>query len=360
MSVALVLGGYGFAAGLTSDEYPNPGWVTAVLIGLAGLALAARRVRPTPSFLVAMGAPVLACLLYGSFQAGSSLLIALVSCYSAAAYGVNRPVVAAVVMSFAVVVGWGPLPSALGSMAFVAIGCAFAAAGGLVVRRTRELSAANVALRELVQMEAAARTQAAVDDERARVARELHDILSHSLGAVVLQTSAAQHAWTADPQRAHEAVVAAHDTAVEAVGQLRTLLSVVRENRGGDRATVPTINDLHALAARSTAGGFRVGLQIEGEPRPVPPAVQASVYRVAQEGIANSMKHSGAPSCLLRLKYTPDSVLVEVEDDGEGATSAGTRLGLAGIRERTALFGGSMDAGPRPSGGWGLHVEFPL
>ncbi|MFN8213966.1 MAG: histidine kinase [Candidatus Nanopelagicales bacterium] len=360
MLIALVLGAYGFAAGLMSDEYPRPGWVTASMVGLAGFLLVARRLRPAVVLFASLSLLAIVCLLFGSYQAGSSLLIALVAFYSATAYGVRWPVVGTALVVFSIVMAWGPLPEALGGIAFVAVACGLAAGGGLLARRLRELSAANIALRELVEMESAASAYGAVEDERSRVARELHDILSHSLGAVVLQTSAAEHAWEADPPRAREAVVAAHQTALEAVGQLHTLLTVVREDPAEDRSAVPTVADLEGLAERTSAGGFLVEFQADGEPRPVPPAVQASVYRVAQEGIANAMKHSGTSGCTLQLRYLPESIVVEVDDLGrQSRLVAGTQLGLVGIRERASLFGGRMQAGPRPAGGWSLSVEFP-
>ncbi len=361
-ALAVILAGYGFAAGLTSSEYPNPGPRTAVLVGAAGLALAARRTRPTLALLTTLGLLGLACALDGSYQAGSSLLIALVACYSAAAYGTQTWILAAAILVFAGAMTPGRPPETLGGIAFVALVTGLAAAGGRLAQRLRATAAANAALRELVQLTSSATTRAAVDEERARVARELHDILSHSLGLVVLQTSAAEHAWGTDPARAHEAVRAARTTAVEAVDQLRTLLAVVRDDPSAERTPVPTIDDLQSLAERSTEAGFRVQLSVEGTPRPVPAALQASVFRVAQEGIANAMKHSGQAACHLRLQYLPDVVVVTVHDDGQPRTSPsprGSQLGLAGIRERAALFGGRLDAGPGPGGGWLLRAEFP-
>ena len=216
-------------------------------------------------------------------------------------------------------------------------------------------------MRELVQREAQSATRAAVEDERARVARELHDILSHSLGVVVLQTGAAEHAWASDPDNALESVRAARTTSLEAIDQLRALLSVVRDDPTADRSPIPTIGDLPELAARTTRAGFRVDLEVEGTPRPVPAQVQASVFRVTQEGISNAMKHSGSRHCRIRLSYLPDAVVVEVDDDGgqRPPSATGSQLGLAGIRERARVFGGAVDAGPRDSGGWRLTVAFP-
>jgi signal transduction histidine kinase len=360
VAIAVVLGGFAFVDALTSSDYPDPGWVTAILVGGSGLALSLRRIRPTISYALSMGLLTIAALIVGPYQAGSSVLIAVVASFSALAYRVDVRAFVGMTVAFAVIDNRGPMPEGLGGVAFVVILLGLTGAAGFLVRRLRELSAANIALRELVEMQSAATAQAAVDDERSRVARELHDILSHSLGVVVLQTGAAEHAWESDPYSAREALRAARVTSLEAIEQLRTLLSVVRDDPVGDRAPIPTVDDLPDLAARTTAAGFPVDLRVVGTPRPVPPQVQVSLFRVAQEGISNAMKHSGAKGCRIRLKYRADTVVVEVDDDG-GATagSTGSQLGLAGVRERAHLYGGLVEVGPLATGGWRLTVAFP-
>jgi signal transduction histidine kinase len=330
-------------------------------MGAAGFVLVFRRSRPVVSFVASLGLMSLVCVLFGTYQAGTSLLIGLVACYSALAYGVSLAVFIPVLLGFALAESSGPMPGRLGGALFVVISMGLAGAGGLLARRLREVTAANIALRELVELQSEAVTRSAVEDERSRVARELHDILSHSLGVVVLQTGAAEHAWTADPVRARESLHAARGTAVEAVDQLRLLLGVVRDGPTGERVPVPRLEDLDALTARSRAAGFDVRLELVGDPRPVPAEVQASVYRVAQEGLANAMKHSGAHACRIRLEYQPGCVVVQVDDDGRASGSGvGSQLGLLGIRERAAMFGGRVAAGPRPAGeGWRLEVAFP-
>jgi len=362
VAIGLVLGLLAGSAGLTSEEYPNPGPVTAVLVGGAGLALVLRRRMPVVSFVASLGLLAVPALLYGSYQAGTSLLIGLVSCFSALAYGVPLRLFVTVVTLAAVALGGRGWPDWLYGFLFTMMVCGLAGVGGRLTRRLRETTAANIALRELVQLESGATTRAAVEDERARVARELHDILSHSLGVVVLQTSAAEHAWDADPASARQSLHAARQTAVEAVDQLSTLLGVVRNDPGSERAPVPRIEDLGALVQRTDAAGFHVEMQVSGTPRPVPAAIQASIFRVAQEGIANSLKHSGAHGCRIHLDYLPEGVVVRVEDDGHSAdTGIGSKLGLVGIRERAALFGGHVEAGPvTPDGtGWRLRAVFP-
>jgi signal transduction histidine kinase len=360
IAMAVLLGGYAFAAALTSGEYPQSGWGTAVLVGSAGLALALRRAAPVAAFALSMGLLAVAAAVFGPYQAGSAELIGIAASFSAMAYGVGWPLFIGVTVAYAVVDNRGPMPEALGGVAFLVILLGLAGGAGYLARRLRELSAANVALRELIEMESASHAQAAVEDERGRVARELHDILSHSLGVVVLQTGAAEHAWAADPESALAAVRSARLTSLEAIDQLRTLLTVVRDDPRTQRTPINTVEDLPTLAVRTTQAGFRVDLEVTGEPRRLSPQVQASVYRVTQEGIANAMKHSGSHGCRIRLDYQPDAVVVEVDDDGGPAVAAsGSQLGLAGIRERALLFGGRVEAGPRDAGGWRLKVAFP-
>jgi signal transduction histidine kinase len=361
VAIAVVLGGMAFADGLASTDFPRPGTGVAILMGAAGGSLVLRRVRPTTGLILSLGLMSLCALVFGPFQSGTSVLIAIVACFSAMAYGVRILVFAATVVVFAIADSLEPpLLKAFGDAAFIVTLLTIVGAGGYLARRLRATSAAESARRELAERESASRAQAAVDDERSRVTRELHDILSHSLGVVVLQTGAAEHAWDSDPTRARESVHAARSTALEAIDQLRTLLAVVRAGPDDDRSPVPSLAELSSLAARTTSAGFPVELSVLGVPRTVSPQVQASVYRVTQEGIANAMKHSGAHGCRIQLDYRPDTVTVRIDDEGSGAGAApGSQLGLAGVRERAALFGGSVEAGPRETGGWRLEVGFP-
>lgn len=363
--LTVTLTGYGIAAGLhdagAASEYPHPGPLTAALVGVAGVALWWRRTRPLPAYLTSIAALTLLVAVGGAYQAGSSLLIAIAATYSAVAYGVAPWTVAAGVLLLATAqgLGGGSLGGP-GAAAFVLVALGLAAGAGWLAHRLRRLSAANQALRELLERETQARTEAAVEEERARVARELHDILSHSLAVVALQTAAADHAWDSDAVRARESLRAARDTSLEAVDQLKALLAVTRDDPAG-RESIPTVADLQLLVDRSTAAGFPVSLEVTGVPRELTAQIQASLYRIAQEGIANAMKHSGSPGCRIALAYEADRVLLRVDDDGRaGSAGDGARLGLTGIRERARLFGGAVSAGPRDGGGWQLQVTFPL
>ncbi len=361
IAVAVAISLYATLEALSGSAYPGPAGLAAALVGGSGLAVAFRRRAPVAAFCGSMGLLVVAAVVVGPFQTGGSILIAVVACYSGMAYGVSWALYLPVVLAFSVVDNTGPLEAMLSGAAFVLALLAISGYGGWLTRRLRETSAANMALRELAEQQAEALAGAAVDRERGRVARELHDILSHSLGVVALQTGAAQHAWESDPDGARAAVTTAHETAVKAVEQLRTLLSVVREDDPSDRRPIPTLDDLPELTRQATAAGFRVDLAIDGDPRPLSPQVQASIYRITQEGIANSLRHSGASSCAVRIRYEADAVVIAVEDEGLGSPGAtpGSSLGLVGVRERVGLLGGRVDVGPRPRGGWRLEVAIP-
>jgi signal transduction histidine kinase len=362
IAIGVVLGLLAGTAGWTSEEYPNPGLVTGLLVGGAGLALCLRRLRPTASFVAAMGLLAVPAVLFGSYQAGTSLLVALVACFSALAHGVSVRLFVLVGTLAAAALGGREWPGWLYGFVFTVVVCGLAGVGGWLTRRLRETTAANIALRELVELESAAATRAAVEDERARVARELHDILSHSLGVVVLQTTAAEHAWGSDPSRARQSLHAARITALEAVDQLRTLLAVVHSDPTSGWSPVPRVEDLTALAERTDAAGFHVEMAVSGTLRPIPALIQASIYRVAQEGLANSLKHSGARGCRIQLDYRTDRVVVSVEDDAPSSgTGSGSYMGLRGLRERAALVGGDVEVGPAiPDGtGWCLRAVFP-
>lgn len=360
VALAVLLGGLAFADGLASADYPQPGTATALLMGGAGACLVLGRVRPTLGFCAVMGLMAACAILLGPFQSGPSAVIGLVAALRAGLYGARVPAVVVAAAVFTVSDAKRTWPAILFDSFFVLAVLGVAAAAGYAVRRWRATSAAHEARRELAEGESTLLAQAAVEAERARVARELHDILSHSLGVVVLQTGAAEHAWDSDPGRARQAVRDAGATSREAIEQLRTLLEVVRDVPDAERAPVPGIDDLRALAARTTEAGFPVALDVVGEVRPVTPQVQASVYRVTQEGISNALKHSGGSGCRVRVAFEPDQVRVEVTDDGRGASSGeGSQLGLVGVQERVALFGGTFEAGPVDGGGWRLGVALP-
>jgi signal transduction histidine kinase len=309
-----------------------------------------------------MAAMALVALHYGTYLSGTSVLIAIVAVFSAASYGRNVPYVIAVCFGFdAALSVSAPTEGVLPTVVFTTSLLAVVAAAGVGARRLRELLASARTDAAANEMLAERERVAAAAAERSRIARELHDILAHGLGVVVLQTGAADHALDFDPALARGSVRAARHTAEQAIAQLETLVSVVRQDLPSATSPQPTISELPALAADASTPALTVRCDVHGDPSRTPAQIQASAYRIAQEGITNALKHSGGTRCAVAVDCTPAAVTVEVVDDGPGRAGAqGLRMGLAGIQERVAVFGGRMTAGPAPAGGWALRAEIPV
>ncbi len=236
------------------------------------------------------------------------------------------------------------------------------AAGDAFRSRRAELEALRdrAARAEREREERAAR---AVADEQARIARELHDVLAHNVSVVVVQAAAAQDVFDAHPERAREALRSIETTGREAMGELRRLLGVVRRDDAAYRPQ-PGLGRLDELVEQVRAGGLSVAMRIEGAPRPLPAGVDLSAYRIVQEALTNTLRHAGATRAEVAVRYEPEAVVLEVRDDGVGAGEAvagsgGSGHGLVGMRERAALTGGSLEAGPAPGGGFRVHARLP-
>ncbi len=219
--------------------------------------------------------------------------------------------------------------------------------------------------RAALETEAALRVrsaQEAVAEERLRLARELHDIVSHNLSVVVVQAGGARAQGQGAAEGALEKI---ERSGREALVEMRRLLGVLREAEEPTAdAPQPGIAQLEALAAGIRAAGVDVDLRVDGVHADLPPAIGLSVYRIVQEALTNALKHGGPVHAEVRVHRAADAVLVDVVDDGAG-TSAGIDRshaghGLVGMRERVALFGGEIQAEPRPEGGFGVHARLPL
>ncbi|HEU5110295.1 MAG TPA: histidine kinase, partial [Micromonosporaceae bacterium] len=218
--------------------------------------------------------------------------------------------------------------------------------------RTRELERAREEL-----------ARRAVVDERLRIARELHDIVAHSMGVVVVQALVADTVLADDPAQARRAVAAIRDTGRATLDELRGLLGALRGDDG--TAPLPGLADLDALAAQMTDAGLRVDVRVAGERGDLPRTVDLAAYRVVQESLTNALRHAAGAAVRVDIAYGADAVDVRVEDDGGApggapAPAAGTGNGLAGMAERVAMFGGAFAAGPRPGGGFAVTARLPV
>jgi signal transduction histidine kinase len=200
-----------------------------------------------------------------------------------------------------------------------------------------------------------------IAEERARIARELHDIVAHSVSVMVLQVGAVRHNLPAALTQETEALKDVEATGRTALAEMRRLLGAMREDDGPAMAPQPGLGSLDALFAQVRRAGLPVELHVEGDPRPLPPAIDLSAYRIVQEGLTNALKHSGASRADVEVRYGAGEVRIEVRDDGRGpAGGDGLGHGLVGIGERVKLYGGEMAAGRANGGGFVLSTRLPV
>ena len=370
-------------------EHPAPIWVSAlyVLVGTAPLAL--RRRWPEAVAIVVAITFALAQILSvpEALFANISLFIAL---YSVGAWGRHR--VRATVVRVVIVIGmfvWlfialvahaaapgslANLPPTSAISPIVAIGLLqivtnllyFGGAfyfGDRAWAAARERSALVNSTAELAA-EREINAQRAVSIERVRIARELHDIVAHHVSVMGVQAGAARRVVNSDPSGAAASLRSIESSARTAVAELHRMLTTLRDD-GGPAADGPStrgIDQISTLAADTRDAGFTVHSRTVGRERPVPPTVGATLYRIAQEAITNTLKHAGPGAEIdLRLRYLDDSVELEVGDSGTGPGSAtpGAGLGQVGMRERVDAVGGTIQIGPRARGGYLVRARIP-
>lgn len=230
--------------------------------------------------------------------------------------------------------------------------------------RTRRLYVSALSERaERAEREREERTEAAVASERARIARELHDIVAHSVSVMVVQAEAADEMLDRDrPDRARAPVWKIQETGRAALTDMRRMLGILREVDSGPALTPqPGIANLELLLAKVRESGLPVDLEVAGEPEPLPPGIDLSAYRIVQEALTNALKYAGQAHVRVAVRYVPGALELEVSDDGPGrANGSDGGHGLVGMRERVALFGGELDAGPAPGGGYVVRARLPL
>jgi signal transduction histidine kinase len=219
------------------------------------------------------------------------------------------------------------------------------------------------------QREREARARQAVADERTRIARELHDVVSQALGVIVMQAGGAGSVARLGEQEAKAVLSTIEQTGRQAFAEMRRLVGVLREeDDSAALAPLPTTSEIPALITRLASAGLEVDLEIEGSRREVPAGVELSAYRIVQEALTNSLKHAGPGHARVRLTWSADHLDVEIRDDGRAAHgrvpvqvhpgSGGN--GLVGMRERVMLFGGELETGPVPDGGYRVAARLPL
>jgi signal transduction histidine kinase len=352
------------ATGLQTGSLPLA-YLTAPLWTLP---LAWRSRYPFTVAVVVAGTAVTEVAIDGYHNSVVALAAFVLVQYSLAAHSAGtRPMLgglAAMVAAAAVSQAAQPSPHSAGTLASTVAGdlalifVPFFA--GLAIRQQRLRAQTLERLAEQLAREREERARTAVAEERTRIARELHDEIAHAMSVIAVQADAAEGALARDPALVQRPLVAIRETARAALADMRRVLGGLRGDEPAELVPEPGLARLGALLEQTRAGGLAVELRVEGEPAPLPPALDLTAYRVLQEGLTNVRKHAGARRVEVVLRYSRDRIGVEVSDDGDGSgAGGGSGRGLAGIRERVGLLGGEFVAGPRARG-FALRVTLPL
>ncbi|MFJ7269003.1 sensor histidine kinase [Streptomyces sp. NPDC099050] len=255
---------------------------------------------------------------------------------------------------------------------FMMIPFALAWVTGDSLRTRRAYYAQLVERNQRLEQERAAQAKVAVAAERARIARELHDVVAHNVSVMVVQADGAAYVMDAAPEQAKEALQTISGTGRLALAEMRRLLGVLRTGEpqeSEDYVPQPDVEQIEVLVEQVRAAGLTVDFEVEGAPRKLPSGVELTAYRIVQEALTNTRKHGGPTAkASVRLVYFDDGLGLLVEDDGRGAAhelytdggADGAGHGLIGMRERIGMVGGTLDAGPRPGGGFRISALLPL
>jgi signal transduction histidine kinase len=343
---------------LTSRDYlSGSNWVYVPVALLMTVPLAWRRRTPLVVVVVVMGSFAAQSLILDRTP-DIELIPALIAVYSVAAHGEGWTAFAGGAFGLVAGVIWLGIGDFL--LPVVIFGGAWFA--GRLVRK-RQLFAQVFAERaRVLERERDANARLAAAEERVRIARELHDAVGHSVSVMVVQAGAERLALGDERPATREALLAIERTGREALAEMSRLLGILRkEGEGLALAPRPSLAQIDALVQAVRDAGVPVELRVEGEPKDLPPGVDVSAYRIVQEALTNVVKHAGPARACVVVRHARLAVEVEVTDDGRRSVNGNTAgYGLAGMRERVELHGGTLEAGSRSEGGFAVKARLPL
>ena len=346
---------------------PTTLWISIPTVAVLVLPLFARRRFP-------FAAPAAYWLLAAAISFGDGVLLAFIGSLGvvglASAFllgNLRNPLKAGagliIVLGGIVIVVYnipGPLP--VGDFVFIPLRFVVAWVAGWALRERAEQAEAAEERAVQAEREREAAARVAVAEERARIARELHDIVAHAVSVMVLQVGAVRHKLPDSLAEDREALRGVERAGRTALAEMRRLLAAIRPD--GDEAELvpqPGLDGLDSLLDEVGRAGLPVELHVDGEPVPLPRGIDLSAYRIVQEGLTNALKHARASDADVTVRYGPDQLEIEVRDNGRGsAASDGLGHGLVGVRERVKIYGGEMTAGTATGGGFVLSTRLPL
>ncbi|MFD0687952.1 sensor histidine kinase [Actinomadura fibrosa] len=332
----------------------------AACVALTALMAHLLRRRPLPAFALLLVAWIGGAPMTGGAPGAYTVLQVLVIDLAVGYLAATRPrrlsvpaAAAALVLQLLSTAAFPAFYDLLTSAVLTVLAMATAWTAGDSVRERRRHAA------EL----AAQATARAVGDERLRIARELHDMVAHSIGIIAIQAGVGGRVLGTQPDEARKALHAIETTSRETLSGLRRMLTGLRRaepDGTAPRDPAPGLADLDRLAAATLDAGVRVEVRCQGAPRPLPPDIDLSAFRIVQEAVTNVVRHAGTGHCRVTLDYRDAELAVEITDDGRGHGGGDPGYGLVGMRERVGLLNGRLDTGPRPGGGFRVAARLPV
>ena len=336
----------------------------AVAIFFASSFLARRSVPLIPLLAAVAVIEINHTVLHGIAEGGSFMLGLVIALYSGTRYARGWMLPACVAVSVAII----PLaaldpqqPPTVGDWIFFTTFVGFPTVAGRIFYRRHatdeRLARENAAL----AADRDRRATEAVAEERARIARELHDVVAHAISVIVLQARGGRRVLATSPDQAATAFDTIEHAGEQALDEMRRLLAMLRYDQEHDLSPQPGLHALDELAGSMTRMGLPVEVVREGTPVDLAAGIDLSAYRIVQEALTNALKHAGPANALVRVSYATDRLDLEVVDDGPGTgAGGGSGHGLVGIRERAALYGGHVEAGRCPEGGYSVRASLPI
>ncbi|MET3807678.1 signal transduction histidine kinase [Nakamurella sp. UYEF19] len=342
----------------------SPLWLAVTAMVLTTAPLVLRRVWPTAVLIWLFVLTTATGWWDHNLSTGVAVMVAL---YSVAAWGPRRTaIVAAVVLEITGAIALVPLAGANRWYAIAMLTALIIGAVGLgLYRSTRRAYLQELRDRaERLEREKEQFDELAALAERARITREMHDIVAHHLTVMVALSDGAAAAVTRNPAQAQEVMRTVSSTGRQALADTRRLLGVLHVEGEDGRAPLPDLNDVNTLLDGVRAAGLPVSYEIQGTPTPMAPGLQLTLYRLVQETLTNTLKHAGpGVRASVKVRYLPGELLLDVEDDGAGAAAAAPASpgrGLAGMRERVSAYGGTIASGPKTLNGWRVSANLRL
>ena len=366
VAVVLLYGAWGeahpsttayFQGGHHLPDTPTP---ALLLVALACLVLGWRHRWPVPVLAVSVAAATIYTLL--GYVNGAVLVAPMIALYTVATEsGVRRAVmygIATLVVLGLASIAVNPLGPFGGGVEILPFMTAVVVVAGIAVANRRAYVAS---IQDRAEQDARRR----IDDERLRIARELHDVVAHTMATINVQAGVAAHVLPTQPEAAADALQVIKTASKEGLRELRAILNVLRQADDADPTQpAPGTSQLDALVAGARQAGLETTFTVTGEPVPLPAAVDLAAYRIVQESLTNAIRHAGPATAAVSLGYRDGELLVEVTDTGRGpqlgAPRTGAGHGLAGMRERAFAVGGTVQTGPGPGGGFRVAARLPL